>query len=241
MRIRPIRTSIFKKKEDLSTFIRTHIPKIKEGSVLVVTSKIVALSEGRTRKRKDLTSKEKIIKEESDFVIPTTHVWLTLRNGILAGSAGIDESNSEDGEFILLPKDSYATAKKLRAALMSFYTLSSLGVVISDSRSTPLRAGAVGVALGYAGIKGLKDYRGKKDLFGREFKHERVNVADSLATAAMLSMGEGDEKRPLALIENAPIEFIDTADKNELLIAPHEDLYLPFLSKFPKQLLPKKK
>jgi coenzyme F420-0:L-glutamate ligase/coenzyme F420-1:gamma-L-glutamate ligase len=91
-----------------------------------------------------------------------------------------------------------------------------------------------GVALGYAGMKGLKDYRKKKDLFGRGFKFEQVSVADSLAAAAVITMGEGDECIPLAVIEGAPVDFAERVNPKELRIDLEDDIYLPFFGKIPK-------
>lgn len=239
MRIKPIRTSILKKKDDLPSFIKSHIPKIKEGSVLVVTSKIVSLSEGRTELHKTVKTRENLLRRESEYVTEGKRDWITLTQGMLMHAAGMDKSNSADDSYILLPTDAYASAKRLRTTLMKHYKLSSLGVIISDSRGLPLRAGVVGVALGYAGIKGIRDYRGTKDLFGRSFSHEQVNVADSLAAAAVVSMGEGSEQTPLALIEGAYVEFTNTTDTTELRKDIANDTYLPFLSKIPKKLLRK--
>jgi coenzyme F420-0:L-glutamate ligase len=241
MQINPVRTRVFKEGEDLADFVVEHIPKVKDGTVLVVTSKIVALAEGRTRERTDLTTKEKLIREESDFAFPTKWVWLTLKDGLVVASAGIDESNSEDGKFILLPKDSYRSASKLRTELMKRYKVKNLGILITDSRTIPMRAGVVALGIGYAGFKGLKDYRGTKDIFGRTFKFERVGVADSLATAAALAMGEGNECQPLAVVEGAPVDFTERVNRYELRIALEDDIYLPFLSKIPRALFPKAK
>lgn len=237
MNIRPVRTRVFHRGENLADFIVANIPTLKEQSVLIVTSKIVALAENRTVPRTDLTTKEKLIRAESDYAFPTKWVWLTLKDGLVVASAGIDESNSETGEFILLPKDSYASAAMLRKELQRRYKIRELAVIITDSRTIPMRAGVVALALGYAGMKGLYDYRGKKDIFGRTFKFERVGVADSLATAAALAMGEGDEQQPLAVITSAPVTFAERVNRKELRIALEDDIYLPFLSKIPKELM----
>lgn len=239
MLVRPIKTRVFSEGENLVAFIRAHIPALKEGSVIVVTSKIVALAEGRTRMRETVQTKEKLILEESDFAFPSKWAWLSLKDGIVVASAGIDESNSAEGKFILLPKDSYASAAKLRKALMKRYRVKKLAVIIPDSRTIPLRAGAIGLAVGYAGMKGLRDYRGKKDMFGRIFKFERVGIADGLATAAMMAMGDGDEQQPLALIEGACVEFIERVNRHELKISIEDDMYLPFLKEIPRNLLKK--
>ncbi|HVW71880.1 MAG TPA: coenzyme F420-0:L-glutamate ligase [Candidatus Paceibacterota bacterium] len=239
MQVKPIKTRVFREGEDLVAFIRSYVKKLPERSVLVVTSKIVALAERRTAVRKDLRTKEQLIRKESDFAFPTKWVWLTLKDGLVVASAGIDESNA-DGKFILLPRNSYRSAAQLRKRLMKLYRVKELGVIIPDSRTVPLRAGALGMAIGYAGMKGLRDYRGAEDIFGRAFKFERSAVADSLATAATLSMGEGAERCPLAVVTGAPVEFTDRVDPSELVIPLQDDMYLPFISRIPKTLIRKR-
>ncbi|OHA21561.1 MAG: hypothetical protein A2849_04025 [Candidatus Taylorbacteria bacterium RIFCSPHIGHO2_01_FULL_51_15] len=230
MMIQPIKTRIFQEGDDLLTFITDYFKKVSEKSVIVVTSKIVALAEKRTTVVKDIKSKEKLIRAESEFAIPTKYVWLTVKDGMIMASAGIDESNA-NGKLILLPKDSFKTARSLRNILRQKYGVKHLGILITDSRTIPLRAGVIGVALGYAGFKGLKDYRDTPDIFGRKFKFSRTNVADSLATAAVLLMGEGNEQQPLAMIEKVPIEFCDTMHRKELHIDSKDDMYQPIFSK----------
>ena len=83
-------------------------------------------------------------------------------------NAGIDESNAM-GKIILLPKNSFKSAEIIRKKLQNKFGVKNLGILITDSRLFPLRAGIVGVALGYAGFKGIKNYIGKKDIFGRIF------------------------------------------------------------------------
>ena len=231
MIIKPIKTRVFQENEDILLFINEHIKKIPEGSVLVVTSKIIALSEGRTQKVFSVKEKERLIKKESDIAIKTEFVWFSIKDGQLMANAGIDESNG-DGKLILLPRDSFVSAEKIRKAVMKKYQLKNLGILITDSRTMPLRAGVIGTTLGYAGFKGIKSYVGKPDIFGKKFKFSRVNIADGLAASAVLCMGEGSERFPLALIENAPVVFCSRINKSETKIALKDDMYLPFLKKF---------
>ncbi len=231
MQVKPIRTGIFTEGESLVPFIRKYVKKIPEKSVLVVTSKIVALSEGRTAEK---NQKKYLIRKESDSAIKTKLTWLTVKDGMLMPAAGIDESNAR-GKLVLLPKDSFASAERLRKELRRACKVKKLGIIISDSRIAPLRAGTTAQALGYAGIKGIRDYRGKKDLFGRAMKISRTNVADSIATAATLVMGEGNERQPLALITDAPVEFVEKVSRKELRIAPKDDMYWPILKQLKNQ------
>lgn len=234
MIIRPIKTRVFQESEDLFGFITDYFKKLPEKFVIVVTSKIVALAEKRIVTIETAQTKEKLIQAESDLAIPTKYVWLTIKDGMVMASAGIDESNG-NGKLILLPRDSFKTARNLRRKLQRHYRVKRLGVLITDSRTIPLRVGVVGVALGYAGFRGVKDYRGTPDIFGRKFKFSRTNVADSLATAAVLAMGEGNEQQPLARIEHAPIEFCATVHTRELHISIEEDMYWPLFSKLSTQ------
>ena len=239
MIIKAIKTSIFQEGDDLVDFITRYFRKLQERSVVVVTSKIVALAEKRTAVAENAKTKEKLIRAESEFAMPTKYVWLTIKDGMVMASAGIDESNA-NGKLILLPKDSFKTARLLRKKLQQKYGVKELGVLITDSHVTPLRAGVTGAALGYAGFRGIKDYRGTPDIFGRRFTFSRTDVADSIATAAVLLMGEGNEQQPLAIIEKAPITFCDTIHRKELHIDIQEDMYQPFFSKLPLKLPNKK-
>ncbi|MEK7658454.1 MAG: coenzyme F420-0:L-glutamate ligase [Patescibacteria group bacterium] len=233
MIIKSIKTRIFEEGEDIFSFITEYFKKLPEKSVVVVTSKIVALSEKRTAIIKDNKTKELLIRKESEFAILTKYVWLTIKDGMIMAFAGIDESNA-NGKLILLPKDSFKTAHLLRKKLQKKYKIKKLGVLITDSHTAPLRSGVTGVALGYAGFCGIKSYIGTPDIFGRNFKFSRTDVADSLATGAVLVMGEGNEQQPLAVIEKAPIEFCDKINKNELYIDIKEDMYHPLFSKLKK-------
>jgi F420-0:gamma-glutamyl ligase len=242
MQITPIKTRIFKENEDLLKFILEYINKIPkknlENSVLVVTSKIGALSEGRIAEYKNELEKIKLIKKESSFALKTKYTWLTIKDGIVIANAGIDESNvsSKPGKVILLPKNSFKSAGILRKKLMKKFHLKKFGVLITDSRLMPLRAGVVGIALGYVGFAGIKSYIGKKDIFGRTFRISKVDIADSLATSAVLCMGEGREQQPLALVTNAPIVFTSKINKKELVINPKEDIYAPLFAKLKNKI-----
>ena len=243
MQVKVIKTRIFKEREEIIPFILKHINEIPEKSVLVIASKIVALSEGRTVSGANIKDKEKLIKQESNFAVKTKLVWLTIKDGIIMASAGIDESNA-NGKLILAPKNSFQSAEKIRKELRKIFKVKDLGVIISDSGILPLRAGTIGIALGYAGFKGLRPYMGKSDIFGRNLEFSRTDVADSLATSAALCMGEGDEQQPFTLITNAPVIFLEKINKRELIINPKEDIFAPLLSalkiKNNKKNVPKK-
>ena len=221
MNIRPIKTRIFREGEDLISFIRSSVPRLKGRTIIAVTSKIVALAEGRVV---PLEQKESVIQKESEWALKAKWVWLTLKDGILLANAGADASNAA-GKLVLLPRDSFKSAARIRKHLKRHYKIKRLGVLLTDSRVTPLRSGVIGVALGYAGFKGLRDYRGKRDIFGRKLQFSGTNVADSLATAAVVVMGEGNERLPIAVITDAPVEFVERVNRKEILISAKDDMY----------------
>jgi len=226
MIITPIKTSIFRERQDLFAFLTKYLPILSSGAIVVITSKIVALAQGRTAVAHTEKEKEDIIRAESDYAIKTPYAWLTIKGGDVMASAGVDESNA-DGKIILLPKNCMRTASEIRQKLCRQYGIKNLGVLITDSRTLPLRAGTIGMALGYAGFRGIKDYRSKRDLFGRAFRVTRVDLADSLAAAAVCTMGEGKECQPLAFIIDPPVTFCVRSSKQELHIPIHDDMYAP--------------
>ncbi len=218
-----IKTKIFPERGNLIRFITSNIKHLKNNSILVITSKIVALSEGRVGVLQD---KEKLIISESEWAIKTKYVWLTKKDGQIMASAGIDESNAKN-KLILLPKNSYTSANKIRTELLKHYKIKNLGIIITDSRTIPFRAGITGMALGYAGFKGVKDYTKLKDIYGRGFKFSKVNIVDSLSAGAVLTMGEGNEQKPLAIIENSNVIFTNKINKRETQIKLEDDIYFP--------------
>lgn len=230
MLIKPIKTRIFKENENLLEFLDKYISKPSEGSIVVVTSKIVALSEGRTHVKQGQKTKEKLIRQESQYAMRTRYTWLTIKDNMLIKSAGIDESNA-DGKYILLPANSFKSANQIRKYFVKKYSLKKFGVLITDSLMYPLRNGAVGIALGYSGFSGIIDYRGQKDLFGRRLKSARTDAADTLASVSVLLMGEGNQSQPLAMITDVPVKFQNRIDKNELRIDIRDDIYQPIMEK----------
>lgn len=233
MIITPIKTRVFLEHENLDDFISEYIPVVQENSIVVITSKIVALSEGRTCDDDSDESKELLIKRESEWAMQTKYAWLTFKDGMLVASAGIDRSNA-NGKLILLPKNSFEAASRLRVYLLKKYCVANLGVLITDSRILPLRAGILGYAIGYDGFKGIYDNRGKPDIFGRSLIMSQTDIADGLATSAVICMGEAAEQQPLALITDPPVEWTDEpANPNELCIPPEDDLYRPFFENLP--------
>lgn len=237
MRTRPIQTDVIAPSErDLFGVIDRHLAELPERSVLAITSKIVAICEGRVRPMAG-ADKAALIAEEAEHYLPHDPrfgVSLTIKRGMLIATAGIDESNS-DGYYVLWPSDAQRAANALRAHLAARFGLREVGVVVTDSRTTPLRLGVTGVALAHSGFRALNDYVGKADLFGRPLRMTKVNVMDALATSAVLVMGEGSERTPLAVIDELPFVDFQPRDPSAeelatLRIAPEDDLYARLLT-----------
>jgi dihydrofolate synthase / folylpolyglutamate synthase len=218
------------------------IYQLQDGSVVAVTSKIVALCEGSVVLREG-TDKDELIKQNSEYYLPSSlspyNVSFSLARNRLVASAGIDETNT--GEYYgLLPRDPYKSANEIRKYLMDKFGLQKLGVVITDSTTRPLQWGTTGIAIAYSGFEPLKNYIGVLDLFGRPAEYHKNNIASGLAAAAALCMGEGAEQQPLAVIEDVPfVEFLEhdpTSDElAELEISIADDIYAPFLKNAPWQ------
>jgi len=236
MQIIPYKTRVLTPpKDDLFGALSAVSFTIREGDIVAVSSKVVSIGEGRcvTNDRPD--RKDRLAKKEASFYtdIVRSSEWkslFTATEGVLISRAGIDESNG-NGYLILYPKNPMKSAEVLRAWFQKKYRVKNLGVVITDSRSTPLRRGATGFALAWAGFEPLKDYRKTTDLFGRAFKFEVAGIADGLAAGAVLAMGEGDEQTPVVVIRNAPVVFTDKKRPQERVVkvALKDDLFSPFL------------
>lgn len=222
--------------KDIFAILDKYLPQIKEKSVVAITSKIISFTQGRFVRTNSI-EKEKLIEKEADVFLPRSSskydVQFTIKNNILTANAGIDESNA-NGQYILWPKDLQETVNKIREHLVQKFSLKFVGVIITDSKATPLRWGVTGISLAHSGFNALKNYIGEKDLFGREFKFEKLNIADSLAAASVLEMGEGSEQTPIAIIEDiSRVEFQDRnpteEELNSLKIESDDDLYAPIL------------
>lgn len=216
-------------KDDLFAKIRKSKLALREGDVVVVSSKVISIHEGNTVSKSSVKSRENLAIDDADLYLPrkTGGKWrrlFTMRRGVFIGGSGIDESNG-DGHYILWPKDPMRSAKKLLSFFKEEYKKKKLGVVIADSRSLLLRRGAVGFALGWAGVSPVFDYRGKPDLFGRPIHVSVANLIDPLAAAAVFVMGECAEQTPLAVIRGASRVFtpLSKRSRKEPFIVPLKD------------------
>ena len=216
MKVKAYKTKKIVAGDKLFGVLDKYLPKkINEKSVVAVSSKIVAICEGRIEKIISDAQKDTLAKKEAEFYLPREYnqygFMITINKGIMVASAGVDASNG-NGFFVLWPKNPQKSANLLRNYLMKKYGLKHIGVIITDSKLTPLRWGVTGVAISYSGFSALKNYIGEPDIFGRIMQAEKSNIADSLASAAVIEMGEGNEQKPLAVIED--IKFVDFQKRN---------------------------
>lgn len=193
---------------------------VQPGDIVVVTSKIVSKAENRFARladvvvsaqaadlaattRKDERLVELVLTQSSDVVRAVQHVLITRHQlGLVMANAGIDQSNLGPGEpdrVLLLPEDPDESASALRDEIQALVGTAP-AVVIADSFGRPWRNGVVAVAIGASGLPALLDRRGERDREGRVLEVTQVALADMIASAAGLVMGEGAEGVPVALV-----------------------------------------
>lgn len=219
----------------------------EDGDVIVVAQKAVSKVEGRARTLTDLTCStaqgrglaqdtgkpealaELIVAESSEIMrVRDNLVIARHRLGHVAANAGIDASNVADPEgpetVLLWPLDPDASVAALRRDLEARFG-ARLAVIMSDSLGRAWRNGTMGTAIGVAGMRPVRDRRGETDLFGRELKVTMVAVADEIASAASLVIGEAAEGIPAALVRGAVYEPAEDGTALELLRPLEQDLF----------------
>ena len=236
MYIRALKTSHIQPFESLHPVLEGALETLREGSILCITSKILSLSQGRVIPLNTL-NENVLVRREADLLLVggknAYGLELTIKNNLLMPNGGVDGSNGS-GHYVLYPENIQQVAAELWEHVRQRYQVKNLGVLITDSKTSPLRRGVTGIALGWCGFAPLYSYKGKSDLDGRLLHSTWINVVDGLAAAAVLLMGEGDEQTPLALIHEAPkITFVDRPPTEEevrqLSVPMEEDLYAPLL------------
>src|SRR3989338_7366387 len=170
MKITPIKThKVTIKDKSIITIIDSYVTRLKENSIITISSKVVAITQGRVVKNTTKESKNKLIEQEADFfLVPTSTrhpFYITIKGNALLASSGIDESNG-NGYLILLPANLQEITNQIREFLKNKFNIKNLGVIITDSKTSPLRFGVTGLALTHSGFVGVNNYIGKKDLFG---------------------------------------------------------------------------
>ena len=224
--------------DELKRILKKNKFSIKEGDVLVISSKFLSNSQGRIldiEKSKVCQKASKIAKKfdsnakfmeivyrESDNILGGVAGFvMSTTNGILAPNAGIDKSNSKGTKVVLYPEEPYKFAEDIKRKIFLELNL-HVGVIIVDSRLMPARIGTTGVAIACAGMEPTKDLRGKKDLDGNPLKVTFQATADNLASIANHKMGEGDDLHPIAIVRDSNCELTDRRIVPEEMIIPYE-------------------
>src|SRR3989344_121256 len=180
MKITSIKTHKILGKEKLVDVLTNFLPKLKEKSILAITSKIVSICEGNVKKIKG-ENKLDLIKSESEyFMRPEKNKYnstLTIKRSNLLTSAGIDKSNG-NGYYVLWPKNPQQTANNIRKYLAAKFKIKDVGVIITDSKKIPLRRGSVGFAITHSGFLAINNYIGKSDIFGEPLLVTKANIRD---------------------------------------------------------------
>lgn len=235
MVVTPVKThKITLKDTNILDILDRYITDLKEDSVVVIASKIVAITQGRVKKL-SVEELDAEVRKEADLYIPKEEhkykLYITLKNNHLTYSSGIDESNG-NGYQILWPENVQQAANSARSFLKKKFGVKNLGVIITDMTVLPLRWGIIAGELAYSGFIPVKHLVGTPDIFGRPFNYTNVGILNGLAAAAGVVMGEGAEQTPLGIITDVPFaEFVDHDPTQEeldaLVIDPIQDLYGP--------------
>lgn len=216
---------------------------LKENDVIVITHVAVSKAEGnvvnldeitpskRAREiakqtEKDPAIVEVILRESKEIVRMRRNSIITEhKNGMVCANAGIDRSNIEgERNVVLLPKDANASARRIKQELMNKAGC-NVAVIISDTHGRPLRRGEINVAIGLAGIKPIRDRRGEKDLFGYVLRIKQTAIADELASAAELVIGQTNEGIPAAIIRGYDYQTAEKVSAKELARPKEMDLF----------------
>ena len=219
--------------------------EIEEGDIVVVAQKILSKAEGRIVSLRGLVPSERaknlakltakssrfveLVLKESRRVLKASKDVLLVedKRGLVCINAGIDKSNVEGrGKLALLPENPDVSADKCRVRIKEL-TGKDVAVVVCDTYSRPFRRGQVNYAIGIAGVKPFKDYRGQKDLFGQVLKVKNVAVIDEIAAAAELLMGQAVEAMPVVVFKGLS-SLVGPREKHgiaDVFISEREDLF----------------
>ncbi len=237
--------------DDLSTIILNSLAdaglQLQDDDVLILAQKIVSKAEGRLVRVSSVTPSPKALELAEQLQKDPRHVEVILREtkeivrmrpgviivehrlGYVCANAGVDRSNvaphgePDDDYLLMLPEDADRSCAELREKLRAA-TGASVGVIVNDSHGRAWRSGTVGVAIGAAGVPALLDLRGTPDLFDFPLQITQVGLADELAAAASLLMGQAAEGRPVIHARGVPYPLRD-GNAQELIRQKDLDLF----------------
>jgi F420-0:gamma-glutamyl ligase len=238
-----IPTGIIRQGDDIAACLIRSVQESLAGNfenddILVIAETALATAEGQVIALSEVTPGDlaretglkygmdprvaQVVLDESDTVVGGIPGFLlSMKNGTLLPNAGIDASNAPPGCVVLLPRDPDKSAESLRKEIKASCNR-EIAVIIADSRTHAMRVGCSGVAIGCSGIPSVIDDRGRTDLFGRTLEVTKQALADNLASAAEIVMGEADECTPAALIRGLGIPVseqsgVETIEAEECL------------------------
>ncbi len=222
---------IFRKESEFWEFLSETIDSVLQaGDILVIahtplsrimncivnleevnpSEKAISLAETLNKDPKKI----QVILDQSREIIKSERGILITENksGTICANAGIDESNAGKGNVVFVPENPDLVANQIYDWVKSNFNL-DIPVIISDSVGRALRRHAVNIAIGVYGLNPVKNYVGTNDLFGYELKISQIAVADEIASAAQLMMGEADEGTPIIIVRGFDYEqsFVSSA------------------------------
>lgn len=214
--------------------------KLSPGDILVVTHSIISVAEDSLYEIDEIEPSEKarsiaslskhsplrteIALQESVEVIREQPIMITkTRQGVITDFSGVDESNAPLGYMIALPKNPDRSALVIHELLSKAFGF-AIPVIICDTQGRPWRKGATNLAIGVAGMSPFIDNAGRKDLYERQLRSSLVCLADELASAAELVMGQADEGIPIAIIRGVEYKA-DKGTASQILRSSEENLF----------------
>lgn len=239
---------IIKEGDDLAKLIcgaaiRQQTP-IENGDIIVITHVVVSRAEGNTVNLDEVTPSdfaktvaqqlgkepalvEVILRESKSIVrMGNGHLIVETKHGFVCANAGVDQSNVPGGRTVApLPRNPDRSARALRQRIRML-TEKDVAIIVSDTHGRPLREGEINIALGVAGISPIRDRRGETDMFGYVLRVKRTAIADELASAAELVIGQAKEGVPVAIIRGYHYPKSERAIAKELIRPRSEDLFI---------------
>jgi len=242
----PLRSSLAKPGDSIPELFSKALAKkrtrLKTGDIVAVSSKIVGICENRiryldsirpgwrarrlARKHSMVPSFAQAVLDEADTVVGGVKgALLTVKNGDAVANAGIDRKNAPEGAVVIWPRNADLSAVKIRQSIRR-RSGKNVGVVIVDSRVSPMRLGTTGFAIGCAGFEPVEDLRGGVDLFGGRIEITFRAIADGVAASAQLVMGEASDQIPFAIVRDAPVRLSNGHDIRSAKLTWNRCLYM---------------
>ncbi|MCZ7399215.1 MAG: coenzyme F420-0:L-glutamate ligase [Candidatus Methanoperedens sp.] len=230
---------LIKQGDDIA-LVLSEQTELREHDIVVISSTIVSKSEGRivpmdsvkaTQQAKIIAKRndndprfvQAVLDESAEILLESPFLLVRTKHGSICVNAGIDHSNVEGSDnILLLPEDPDASALKIKDSIFK-YTGKKVSVVITDTNGRAFRIGQTGAAIGIAGIKATRDWRGTRDLFGRVLEVKNEAIVDEIAGFANILMGEGNGGMPIVIIRGFNL-YHDSYGIKELFRPEKEDV-----------------